>query len=121
MGFLDKAKAQMTQPAEKAQEGVKGAQEKLDTAQAKRRADALLRDLGAWHYASHSGRGGDTAGDEIARITAELEALEAEHGPLGAARSEAAEQEGEPAAPTPSPTDAPVVPTDASAPPAPPA
>ena len=47
MGFLDKAKQQATQLAQKAQEGVKTGQAKLDQVQAKKKEDALLRDLGA--------------------------------------------------------------------------
>ncbi|MEZ5140804.1 MAG: hypothetical protein R2711_19125 [Acidimicrobiales bacterium] len=49
MGFLDKVKAQ-------AEQAVKQGQDKLDEAQAKRKANDLLRDLGAWYYATQTGR-----------------------------------------------------------------
>ena len=41
MGFLDKAKQQATQLAQKAQEGVKTGQAKLDQVQTKKKEDAL--------------------------------------------------------------------------------
>ncbi len=44
MGFLDKAMSQVQQAA-------KQGQDKLDDMQAKKTADGLLRDLGAWYYA----------------------------------------------------------------------
>ena len=50
---------------------------------AKRKADALLRELGAWTYAKHKG-GFDEADANIARVLGELAAHEAEHGELGA-------------------------------------
>ena len=50
MGFLDKVKATAQQAAEKAQEGVKTGQAKLQEAKEKRSADAALRDLGAALY-----------------------------------------------------------------------
>jgi hypothetical protein len=76
MGFLDKVKAQ-------AEQTLKQGQEKLDEVQAKKRADGLLRDLGAWYYAVQTGRDGGTGDTELARITGELRAHEAEHGQLG--------------------------------------
>ena len=92
MGFLDKVKAQATELA-------KGAQDKVEGAQSKKRADGLLRDLGAWYYAERSGRGGETASAEIERLVSELGAYEAEHGPLGEAEStapsESADKAGE--------------------------
>jgi hypothetical protein len=55
MPLFDKVKAQAGQVAQKAQEAGKAGQAKLDQAQAKRKADALLRDLGAAVYAERSG------------------------------------------------------------------
>ncbi|HRW39772.1 MAG TPA: hypothetical protein P5254_18880, partial [Aquihabitans sp.] len=81
MGFLDKVKAQ-------AEQAVKQGQDKLDEAQAKRKANDLLRDLGAWYYATETGRDEGNGPAELARITAELQAHEAEHGPLGGAKDE---------------------------------
>lgn len=82
MGFLDKAKQQATQLAQKAQEGVKTGQAKLDQVQAKKKEDALLRDLGAVVFADKTGRAtGDTAA-EIERLVGELRSHEAEAGAI---------------------------------------
>ena len=62
MGFLDKAMSQVQQAA-------KQGQEKLDDLQAKKAADGLLRDLGAWVYATETGRDDGQGPAEIARIT----------------------------------------------------
>jgi hypothetical protein len=103
MGLLDKAKAQAQQLAQKAQEGAKGAQEKMETVQAKKKADGMLRDLGAWYYATQTGRDEGRGEAEMARIITELQNHEAEHGPLGgageAAVDEAPGAPGAPAAP----------------------
>ncbi|MCB0960655.1 MAG: hypothetical protein KDB04_14190 [Acidimicrobiales bacterium] len=100
MGFLDKVKAQ-------AEQAVKQGQDKLDEAQAKRKANDLLRDLGAWYYATETGRDEGNGPAELARITAELQAHEAEHGPLGGAKDE---PEPEPASPEPGAAPAPPAP-----------
>ena len=93
MGFLDKAKEQAQSLAVKAQEGVKtgvkAGQEKLEQVQAARKADALLRDLGAAVFLEKSGRGTGTAAD-VDRLVAELAAHEAEHGPVDLAPKAAA-------------------------------
>ena len=82
MGFLDKAKQQATQLAQKAQEGVKTGQAKLDQVQSKKKEDALLRDLGAVFYAEKTGRvTGETAA-EIERLLSELRSHEAESGAI---------------------------------------
>lgn len=83
MGFLDKAKEQASTLAAKAQEGINQGQAKLDAVQAKKQADGLLRDLGAWTYAQHTGRDNGRAATEIERLYSELKAHEAEHGDLG--------------------------------------
>ena len=75
MGFLDRVKATVEQTT-------KTAQDKYDEAQAKRRADALFRELGAWYYASRKETAPD-ASEHVERLVAELEAHEAEHGPSG--------------------------------------
>lgn len=82
MGFLDKVKQQAAQVGQKAQEGVKSGQEKVAEAQAKKRADALLRDLGAAVYAERAGRGTAETAAEIERLASELRNHEAEHGPI---------------------------------------
>src|SRR3546814_3028802 len=75
MGFLDKAAAKVNEATKAAQEGV-------SELQAKRKADGLLRELGAWTYAQHKGGYPDAAAN-IERVLAELSAHEAEHGELG--------------------------------------
>jgi hypothetical protein len=82
MGFLDKAKQQATQLAQKAQEGVKTGQAKLDQAQAKKKEDALLRDLGAACFAEKTGRGTGETAAEIERLVSELRTHEAEAGTI---------------------------------------
>ena len=80
MGFLDKAKQQATQLAQKAQEGVKTGQAKLDQVQSKKKEDALLRDLGAVFFAEKTGRATGETASEIERLLSELRAYEAESG-----------------------------------------
>jgi hypothetical protein len=111
MGFLDKVKAQ-------AEQAVKQGQDKLEDVQAKKKADGLLRDLGAWHYAIATGRDEGNGPGEIARITAELQAHEAEHGQLGGDRDE--EPEAPPVPPVPPAPGAPPAPGVPSIPPPPP-
>ena len=85
MGFMDKVKAQATSVAQKAQEGVKAGQAKLDDAQAKKCTDALLRDLGAQVYAEKTGNASGETAAEIERLLAELRAMEEEHGAIATA------------------------------------
>jgi len=79
MSWKDKIRAQAAELAEKAQAGVAQGQAKVNEIQAKRRADALLRDLGAAVYADH--RGADRT-PERQRLLTELDAHAAEHGPI---------------------------------------
>lgn len=76
MGFLDKLQ-------QSARETLDKGREKLEDVQADRAADKLLRDLGAWYYAGRTGRDRGEGATNIERIVAELQAHEAEHGPLG--------------------------------------
>ncbi len=118
MGFLDKAAA-------KVGEATKAAQDGIADQQAKRKADGLLRELGAWSYAKHKG-GFDDADANIARVIGELAAHEAEHGQLGAKEEPVvAEAPSPPPAavpPPPPPPPAPAVPPPppVAAPPPPP-
>jgi hypothetical protein len=82
MGLMDKVKAGAEIGMAKATEAGKAGQAKLDAAQAKHKADGLLRDLGAAAYADHMGRGGDDVTLQAERIVAELKAYEAEYGPI---------------------------------------
>jgi len=89
VGFLDKAAAKVNEATRAAQEGVA-------EMSAKRKADGLLRELGAWTYAQHKG-GFPEAQANIDRLIAELRAHEAEHGELGA------KEETTPPTPPPAP------------------
>jgi len=83
MGLMDKVKATAEVGLAKASEAGKAGQAKLDAAQAKHKADGLLRDLGAAIYADHVGKGSDDNTQQAERIVEELKAYEAEYGPIG--------------------------------------
>jgi hypothetical protein len=65
----------------------------LDQAQARRRADAMFRDLGAAVYAERTGRGGPDGAAKIDRLVKALSRQEAEQG-LGDSSSPPSGQEG---------------------------
>ncbi len=81
---MDRVKEQATQLAQKTQEAAQQAaregKEKLDHAQAKRRADAMFRDLGAAIYAERTGRAGADNAAKIDRLVDALKRQEAEQG-----------------------------------------
>jgi len=97
MALMDKMKAQASQLAQKAQEAGKAGQAKLEDVQARRRADGLLRDLGAAVYAQRSGR--SEGNDEIDRLIGEIASHEAEHGPVGESGSGDGDASGDPEPP----------------------
>ena len=77
MGLMDKVKAQAEQAVAKAQQGVAQGQSKIEEMQAKKQADALLRNLGAAYYAQQR------SGGPAEAVTVALEALDkhaADHG-----------------------------------------
>jgi hypothetical protein len=80
MGLMDKVKAQATQLAQKTQETARDGLAKFDQAQANRRADALLRDLGVLVYAERTGRGTPDSQAQTDRLIQEISAHEAENG-----------------------------------------
>ena len=82
MGFLDKAKSQMAQATAMAKDAAQKGQAKLATMQAKKHADALLRDLGAIVYGEKTGRTSPTAGADTERLMAALQSHESEHGTI---------------------------------------
>ncbi|HUY31033.1 MAG TPA: hypothetical protein VMV02_08590 [Acidimicrobiales bacterium] len=99
MGLMDKVKAQATQVAAKAQEAGKVGQAKLEAVQAKRKADAMLEELGRISFESHVGRG--SPGDEkrAAELVEQLRQYEAEYGPIGSEPAGAAHADGTAPAP----------------------
>jgi hypothetical protein len=77
---MDKVRAQGTQIAQMAQETAREGKVKLDQAQAKRRADAMFRDLGATVYAERTGRGTPDSQAKIDRLVDALSRQEASQG-----------------------------------------
>ena len=77
MGFMDKMKEQANSLAVQVNDTVSKGQQSFEEGQARKQADALLRDLGALVYLRYAGRGAANSDAEIARITAALEAHEA--------------------------------------------
>ncbi|HXW87511.1 MAG TPA: hypothetical protein VEJ42_04565 [Streptosporangiaceae bacterium] len=80
MGLMDKVKAQATQLAQKTQEAAQEGKAKLDQAQANRRADALLRQLGALVFAERTGRGAADSQAKIDELISTISAHERENG-----------------------------------------
>ena len=113
MGLMYKVKAQATVLAQKTQETARDSKVKFDQAQAKRRGDVMLRNLGAAVYAERTGRGTPGTQAEIDKLVADIKAHEAEHGINLAAEPEAQPQaspppaDGPPSADAPPPADSP--------------
>jgi len=82
MGLMDKVKEQAAAATAAAKDAAAKGQSKLDEMQAKKAADAMLRDLGALSYGSVSNRESASAEDDAARIVAALQAHEAQNGPI---------------------------------------
>jgi pyruvate/2-oxoglutarate dehydrogenase complex dihydrolipoamide acyltransferase (E2) component len=82
MGFLDKVKEQAATATAAAKDAAQKGQAKLDEVQAKRGADAILRDLGAAYYAQQTGRGTAQTGADIERLVGQLREHEQAHGAL---------------------------------------
>jgi hypothetical protein len=80
MGLMDKVKAQATVLAQKTQETAREGKAKFDHVQATRRADAMLRNLGALVYAERTGRGTPDTQAQIDRLVADISAHEAANG-----------------------------------------
>src|SRR5438067_12881308 len=84
MGLMDRMKEQAAMAAQRAtqltQEAAQQGKAKMDQAQARRRADAMFRDLGAAVYAERTGRGGPDGAAKIDRLVKALSRQEAEQG-----------------------------------------
>jgi len=84
MGFMDKVKEQAAVATALAKDAAQKGQDKVDEVQAKRAADAVLRQLGLAVYLEQAGRGSADAAAEVAGYVETLGAYEAEHGELSA-------------------------------------
>ena len=93
MGLMDRVRDQAAQLAQKTQEAAQEGRVMLDQAQARRRADAMFRDLGAAVYAERTGRGGPDGAAKIDRLVKALSRQEAEQG-LGDSSSQPSGKEG---------------------------
>ena len=80
MGLMDRVREQAAQIAQRTQEAAQEGRVMLDQAQARRRADAMFRDLGAAVYAERTGRAGPNNADKIDRLIKALSRQEAEQG-----------------------------------------
>lgn len=80
MGLMDKVKAQATQIADKAQQAGQVGQAKIAELQAKRKADALLLELGGIVYSDRVGRPVTDGETRTADVVARLQACEADLG-----------------------------------------
>ena len=80
MGLLDKVKETAQKGADLAKEGVKAGQEKLDEQKLKKKISDLKEELGGVVYDQRAGRTPEGLDPEveIARIVAEINAVEAE-------------------------------------------
>lgn len=80
MGLMDRVKAQATQLAQQTKEAAQEQKAKLDQAQANRRGDALLRQLGAAVFAERTGRGTPETQAKIDQLVNDISAHERENG-----------------------------------------
>jgi hypothetical protein len=80
MGLMDRVKAQATQLAQKTQEAAAEGKARIDQAQANRRGDTLLRNLGAAVYAERTGRGGPNSQATIDKLIDAVSQHEKENG-----------------------------------------
>jgi hypothetical protein len=80
MGLMDRVKTQATVLAQRTQETARDSKAKLDEVQARRRAEAMLRDLGTAVYAERTGRSTADTDSKIDKLVADLAAYETEHG-----------------------------------------
>jgi hypothetical protein len=76
VGFLEQMRQSADELAHWAAEAGKVGAARLEELAARRRADALLRDLGALTYAERTGRGPPDSEAEVTRLVAAVEAEE---------------------------------------------
>src|SRR5262245_5998694 len=80
MGLMDKVKAQATQLSQKTQDAAREGKARLDQAQANKRADTLLRNLGALVYAERTNRGAPDTEDQVNKLVGQISEHEAQNG-----------------------------------------
>ncbi len=80
MGLMDRVKEQANQLAQKTQEAAQEGRARIDQAQAARRGDMLLRQLGALVFAERTGRGTGDSQTQIDQLIGELSAHETQTG-----------------------------------------
>jgi hypothetical protein len=76
---MDRVRAQATQIAQQAQEAAQEGKARLDQAQASRRGDMLLRQLGALVFAERTGRGTADSQARIDQLISDISAYESEN------------------------------------------
>ncbi len=80
MGLMDRVKAQAAQLAQQAQDAAQEGKNRLDQAQAGRRGDMLLRQLGALVFAERTGRGTADSQARIDQLISDISAHESQNG-----------------------------------------
>ena len=96
MGLMDRVREQAAQLAQKTQEAAQEGRVMLDQAQARRRADAMFRDLGAAVYAERTGRGGPDGAAKFDRLVKALSRQEAEQGLGDSSGPPSGKEDGDP-------------------------
>ena len=96
MGLMNRVREQAAQLAQKTQEAAQEGRVMLDQAQARRRADAMFRDLGAAVYAERTGRGGPDGAAKIDRLVKALSRQEAEQGLGDSSSPPSGKEDGDP-------------------------
>ncbi|MHB1598689.1 MAG: hypothetical protein ACYCXY_07325 [Acidimicrobiales bacterium] len=101
MPLFDEVKVHANQLAQEAQETSKAGWVRLADAEARRRAEVMLRDLGAADYVERSGQDTDATTANLERLVAELSDFETEHVALEAAGESGAGDDVIPSPPEP--------------------
>jgi hypothetical protein len=84
MSLLDKVKETAQKGADKAKEGVKAGQDKIETVKAERKVKDLKEEIGGIIFTQRTGGTVENADAEIARLVAEIQATEASIAETGA-------------------------------------
>jgi hypothetical protein len=80
MGLMDRVKQQANQLAQMTQDAAQEGRNRIDQAQASRRGDALLRQLGAAVFAERTGRGTPDSQAKIEQLISEISTHEQQSG-----------------------------------------